>query len=140
MISVTVDRATLALPNLVIGVDASTGIWLPEDALTEPGRVWRRTRASSPWMDRSVQTRATLEDGDVRLTVYVQGATTAARKTKQAEVNAAFGQFVYDLTVTEDGQATVYKVGCADVTWNDFDSGMTRAFIARATIVAPLDA
>lgn len=140
MISVTVERTLLELPALVIPGYPTAGLWIPEDGLGSPAQTWRRTKATSPFMHRSVQTRAVLEDADVRLTVCVQAATTAARKTLQAEVEAAFHQALFDLTITEDGEGTVYPVVCADLTWNDFDSGMTRAHLSRAVITAPLDA
>lgn len=140
MLSVTVDRTTLALTPLVIGSDPSAGLWIPEGGLGRIGTTWRRTRVGSPFTNRSVQTRAVLDDDTIPLSVYAQAASSAALDTLKDEVEAAFYQWAYDLTVTEDGVAKVFSVDCADVKWNDYDSGMTSAFLAQGSLSIPVGA
>lgn len=137
MISLSIDRTALSLAALVIADDPSTGLWIAEDGFGRPGRLWRRTSVSSPFIHGSVQTRATLEQASIPVTIYAQGATTAALRTKMAELDDALSQWIYDVTITEDGQATTFECDCADVSWNEFDSGMTRAHLARATVTIP---
>lgn len=137
MLSVSVDRTDLGLAALVFD-DPASGLWVPEDGLVWPEKRWTRTSVSGPFVHGSVQTRATLEQATMQLTVYVSAATSAALRTLQAEVEAAFFQWVFDVTITEDGQATTCTADCADVSWGPFDSGMTRAHLARATVTAPV--
>lgn len=137
MLSVSVDRTDLGLAALVFAAP-STGLWVPEDGLVWPEKRWTRSAASSPFTHGSVQTRATLEQATMQLTVYLSAASAAALRTLKAEVEAAFFQWVYDVTVTEDGEAVTYTADCGDVSWGPFDSGMTRAHLARATVTAPV--
>lgn len=137
MLSVTVDRTSLALGALTIADDPSAGLWLPEDGLTRPARSWARTTVSSPFLHGSVQTRAFLEHTQLNLSVYARAASTAALVALMDEVDAAFSQFVYDVTLTVDGSAKSYLCDCADVAWGDVDSGMAKAFMARATLTVP---
>ena len=71
------------------------------------------------------------------LTIYAQGVTTAGLRGRQVELEDALGQWNFDLTITEDGQARTYDADCADVTWGELDSGMVRAHMARATVSIP---
>ncbi|MGZ5410429.1 MAG: hypothetical protein ACXWDJ_10585 [Aeromicrobium sp.] len=137
MISLTIDRTALSLPDLVISNDPTDGLWLPEDGFGRPGKVWRRTSVSSPFIHGSVQTRAVLEQASIPVAVFAQGVTTAALRTLQAELEAALSQWIFEATVTEDGSATTFECDCADVSWNEFDSGMTRSHLARATVTIP---
>lgn len=137
MISLSIDRGALSLAALVITDDPASGLWIDERGFGRPARLWTRTRVSSPFMHGSVQTRATLEQASIPVTLYAQGATTAALDAKKAELDDALAQWIYNVTITEDGQATTYECDCADVSWNEFDSGMTRAHLAKATVTIP---
>jgi uncharacterized protein (DUF1786 family) len=137
VISLSIDRTVLSLPALVIGANPADGLWLPEDGVGRAGKSWRRTVVSSPEMHGTVQTRAVLEQSSLPYTIYAGADTTAALRAKQDELEAALFQWVFDATVTEDGQARTFECDCADVSWGDFDSGMVRAHIARATVTIP---
>lgn len=137
MISVTIDRTTLSLTALVIGNDPTTGLWLPEDGIGRPAKLWRRKTVTSNFIHGAVQTHAVLEQATIPLTVYAQAATSAALKTLQDTLETALSQWVYDATLTEDGVARTFECDCADVSWGEFDSGMTRAHMARATVTIP---
>lgn len=136
-LSLTIDRSALTLPDLVIGNDPSAGLWLPEDGFTRPGKAWNRTVVRSSFGHGAVQTRATLEQASINATIYAQGATTAALRTKQAELEDALFQWIFSATITEDGQALTYECDCADVGWGEADSGMVRAHLARASVTIP---
>ena len=137
MISLTIDRSALTLADLVIGTDPTSGLWLPEDGFTRPGKAWRRTVVTAPFTHGGVQTQAALEQASINVTVYAQGATTSALRTKQNELEDALFQWIYSATITEDGQALTYECDCADVGWGEVDSGMVRAHLARATVTIP---
>jgi hypothetical protein len=136
-LSLTIDRTALTLADLVIGNDPTAGLWLPEDGFTRPAKAWRRTTVTSPFAHGSVTTQATLEQASINVTVYAQAATTAALRTLQDELEAALYQWIYSATITEDGQALTYECDAADIGWGEFDSGMTRAHLARATVTIP---
>lgn len=138
MLSITVDRSSLSKSDLVITDYPTGGLWLPEDGLGRPGKSWRRTYATSPWVHGSVQTQATLDQSSQPLSIYAQGTTTAALRTLQAEVEEAFFQFVFPLTITEDGESQVWECDSADISWGDLDSGLTAAHLARATVTIPV--
>lgn len=138
MLSVAITRTALSLGALTIDDQPkSVGLWIPEDGLGRVGKSWRRRTVSSPFINGSVQVGAVLDDGSIPLALYAQAATTAALRTLQDEVEAALFQWSFDLTIAEDGQADTYSCDCADVAWNAYDSGMTRAHLARATVTIP---
>ena len=136
MISLSIDRTSLSLTPLVIG-NYPDGLWLPESGLGRPSKQWRRETVRSRFVHGDVQTQATLEHSSLPFTIYAQAATTAALRTLQDELEAALFQWAFDATGTEDGEALTYACDCADVSWGDFDSGMVRAHIAKATVTIP---
>lgn len=137
-LSVTVDRSDLTLADLVISGDASSGLWIPEEGFVRPEKRWNRSTASSRWTHGDVQTGARLEHATLQFTVYARGTSAADLMAKRNEVEAAFFQWVYDLTVSEDGQAVTYTADCADVSWGEADSQMAGAFMARAVLTVPV--
>ena len=137
MISLSIDRAGLTLPALVFG-SPDTGRWVAEDGLTYPEKRWRKEYADARNLHGSVLLRATLEHASIAGTLYVQAADAAALKAAKAEVEAAFGQFFYPVTVDDDGVATTYNADPGDVSWGSADSGMSRAHLARATVLIPV--
>lgn len=138
MISYSVDRSSLSLGALVIPAYPVDGLWAPEEEQGRPAKVWRRATASAPFIHGSVQTAAALDTASFPLAVYVQKTSAAALEAAKDEVEEAFFQFTFDLTRTENGVSRVWAAYCADVSWGDFDSGMVRAFMAKATITVPV--
>lgn len=137
MISLSVDRASLTLPALVFA-EPDTGRWVDEDGLSYPAKRWRKEYADSRNLHGSVLLRATLEHASISATLYLQAADAAALTAAKAEAEAAFGQFFYPVTVTDDGGPITYSADPADVDWGPADSGMARAHLARATVLIPV--
>lgn len=137
MLELSVDRTDLSLAALVFSTP-DTGRWIPEDGLTYPAKRWRKQYATSNHLHGDVLVRATLEHASIGATLYVKAADAAALKTAKAEVEDALGQFFYNVTVTEDGQATTYSADPADVSWGDADSGMSGAHLARCSVLIPV--
>ena len=136
MLELSIDRAGLTLPALAF--DTPGVRWVPEDGISYPAKRWRREYADARNLHGSVLVRATLEHAAIAGTLYVQAADAAALKTAKAEVEAAFGQFFYEVTITEDGLSTTYSADPADMDWGSVDSGMSRAHLARATVNIPV--
>ena len=137
MISLSIDRAALSLSALVIGNDPTSGLWLPEEGQGRPGKVWRRQTVRSPFVHGEVLTGAVLEQASIQRDIYAMGATTAALRTTQDELEEALFQWAYDVTLTEDGETLTYACDPADVSWGEADSGMIRGHIAKATVTIP---
>ena len=141
MLSVTFDRASLELPDLVITSDPFAGdFWLPEDGLGEVVEDLRRTYApDSSYAGGRMLLAAVPEASEVPLAIYAQGDTTAEVAAAKAVLKAAAGQWDYDLTVTVDGVSTTYRAEPSMPRWGAFDSGMVRAHIARSSLVIPVN-
>lgn len=126
-LSVALEVGTLDIPG--------TGLWV--DTLTRPVKQWRRARASSPRSHGSVQTHATLEDAQLEAVIYAEADTANGLEALRQSIEDAFFQFSYTLTVTEDGVVRAYRCDCADLSWNEHDSGMAEAKLAKATLTIP---
>ena len=137
MLSVSVDRTSLGAAALVVPDFPTAGLWIPEDGMGRPARTWNRTTVTSPLTHGSVTTRATLEETSIPLSVYAQGASTAAVAALQDTVEAAFAQFLYTVTITLDGVAKAYECYPADLSWGDILAPEAKAYLARATLTIP---
>lgn len=127
---------TVAVSDGVTFSAPSTGLWV--DTLTRSGRTWRRAYSSSAYHHGDTLVSATLGTEQMVAVVYAKAADSAALATMRANIEAAFSQFVFDLTVTEGDAAPVtYACDISDVAWNEYDSGMTDAHLGRATITIP---
>jgi hypothetical protein len=137
-LTLTLGRDSLDLPALVItGAPPAGGAGFRVDTLTRPARVWERERAASQWVHGAVQTRATLEVASFGLTVHAQAASAAALDALRDELDDALSQWTFPLTVNESGVSKVYDCDCADVSWQDYDSGMADAHLSTATVTVP---
>lgn len=130
-LSVDLESGTFDVDNT-----PGPGVWL--SSVTRAAKVWRRIRASSPFTHGSTQTHAVLEDAQIDVVLYAEAASAAALDALKDEVEAAFGQFVFTMAVTEDGVVKTYTCDCADITWNPHDEGMARRLIAQATLNIPV--
>jgi len=137
MLSLTVDRSGLSLGALVFST-FDTGYWLPEDGISYPAKRWRKEYVDSRNLHGSMLVRATLEQSAVAGTVYIKADTAAGLKTRRDEVEAAFGQFFYNVMIADDSGSVTYSADPADVDWGDVDSGMAAALIARASVNIPV--
>jgi hypothetical protein len=138
-VTVTIDRSSLTLADLVISSNPATGLWVPETGITRPTKRWRRRSVDSPWFHGSTLTAATLEPAVLGLTVYLQETSTAALEVAQAELETALWQFTYTVTESEaGGAARVWDAEPADIDWGVADSGMANAYLAKAEVVIPV--
>jgi hypothetical protein len=142
VISLTFDRTSLSLPPLVVTSNPhGTTLHIPEDGLTWPAFGTRRTYApDSPHEPGRVLLAAVADATELPVTIYAHADTTAALEVAQAELEAACAQWSYDLTLTVDGAAHVYRAEIVlGVPWGPIDSGMVRAHMARTSFSIPLN-
>lgn len=136
-ISLTISRVALSLPDLVISNDHTSELWI--DEISPPGFSFRYNYApDSDHIPGSTLLSAVLEASQIPLALYVRSASASAKATKMAALEAAVSQFSYSATLTLDGIAQAFS---ADPTWPvwSWDSGMASAFMARASVVIPVN-
>jgi len=108
--TVTIDRTSLSLSDLVIDSEGFGTYYIDKAGLGRPGTAWDETFADdSPWIDGRVRTAAKKQETTLPLTVRVQAESSAALDTAVAALEAALEQFVYEVTVTVDGVAKTYR-------------------------------
>jgi hypothetical protein len=141
MISVSIDRTSLSLSALVIGDHPDAGTyWLPEGEFVRPAFAAVHTTANeSAYVDGRTLLAVRRDQDELTFTVYARAANSGALETARNALAAALWQYPCPITVTEDGVATVYDGWPSVPRWNDRDSGMTRAHLARATCVVPVN-
>ena len=139
MLSVSIDRTSLSLSALVITDLPGATYRLPEDGMGRPAIAQRRTYAgNSAWLNGSTLISATKEQASLPLVIYTEAASSATLDTQMTALEAALGQFVYNVTVTVDGVAKVWRGDPADISWGEVDSGLVRAKMCRASVTIPV--
>lgn len=141
MISLSIDRTSLSLAPLVIAQDFSDGLYLPEDGAVWPSFETRRTYAPDSAYEGGRALLAAVQGAaELPLTVYAKGASGGALATSKAELEDALAQWSYDLTLTVDSVAHVYRAEVVlGVPWGPIDSGMVAAHMARTSFSIPLN-
>lgn len=142
MIELSIDRASLSLPPLVITGNPFAGsLHLPEDGATWPAFDTRRTYApDSAYVGGRTLLAAVREAAEIPLTIYAHATTGALLAAAKAELEAAIAQWSYTLTLTVDSVAHVYAAEVVlGVPWGQIDSGMVAAHLARASFSIPLN-
>lgn len=139
MISLTITRASLSLPDLVIGDDPGGSLWIA--GAGEPGFGFRYNYApDSDHVPGSALLSAVLEMSSLPVTIYARAASSAALATLRNEVAAAVSQFSYTVTLTVDGIASSFS---ADPVWPHWqwaeDSGMVAAHMASTSLSIPVN-
>jgi hypothetical protein len=112
--SVTIDRTSLSLPDLVISDDGAT-YRLTEDGVGYVVQSVRVTTApDSADVDGSEIIGFAREATSLSLEFHVIGASSAAVAASVAALEAAFYRLEYDVTRTVDGVSTTWSGGpCA---------------------------
>lgn len=142
MISLSFDRTSLSLSPLVITSSPfGTSLHIPEDGVTWPVFETRRDYApDSNFATGRMLRSAVLGAGDLPLTIYAHGDTTAALEAAKAELAAAVAQWSYALTLTVDSAAHAYTAEVVlDLPWGPVDSGMVAAHMASTSFSIPLN-
>lgn len=138
-VSLSIDRASLSLAALTISDTPSGSLWFDGEGVGRPAFSLRKSYApESDHMPGRVLLSAVSDIGGLPASFYAKAATTAALESLKDEVDAAFSQFVYTVTLTVDGVARSYTAECELPTWTDFDQGLVSAFMAHASIVIPI--
>lgn len=104
--TVSIDRTSLSLSPLVIDTEGF-GVYLVDvGGLGRVGIAPRETFATpSPWVHGQLRTAVVKEESSLILTVRVQAGSTADVHDAVHTLEAALFQFIYEVTVTVDGQA-----------------------------------
>ena len=139
LIQLTLTRASLSLPDLVISSDPAGAFVLPEDGIGEPDITWRYTYAPpSGDLHGSILLAAVKEHSSLPLVINVHGSTAAELQTNKQALTDALEQWSYNAQLLVNGQGGTWSCDPTSPNWGDFDSGMARAFMARASIVIPV--
>lgn len=140
MISLTITRSALSLPDLVITDTPGGDFWIPEDGFTEPEFAWRITYApDSRYISGKEKLAAARDASSLPVTINAYGADAATLRANMNALVNALGQWSYDTTLTVDGQALgPWDSDPTSVVWFQ-DSGMVRAHLARATVSIPVN-
>lgn len=137
--SLSIDRTALSLSALVIDNNdfASGPLWIADlQAVNFDFR--KRYAPDSDLVAGSALLSAVLEASQIPLVIYARGASSAAKATAMATLEAALSQFAYTVTLTIDGVATTYDAEPNMPQWS-YDDGMADAFVARGSVVIPVN-
>ncbi len=138
--SVTFDRTSLSLSDLVVGLYAADATYfLPPEGITRPAFTMRRTYAPDGDITGKQLLQAVQDSGPVQLSIYAQATSTSALTTAMEALDAAATQWSYDLTVTVDGVARTYPADPEFPQWGLVDAGLVGVFLALATITVPVN-
>lgn len=128
--SVSIDRTSLGLPPLVIGVDGDSTYTVTVGGLGRPAVTARTTYAGdSPYLHGQTPIAVVRENSSLPLTVLLQGDTDAALRAAAAALDAALWQFTYNVTVTEGSTATTWL--CSPASYGLDSSAVTSDNVAE---------
>lgn len=135
-ITLTIDRTELALADLVItSVPFATAYHIPEDGTSWPRFTTRRSYApTSAFVPGELMLGSVTDAGDWPLTIYANGADAAALSTAMDALEAALTQSAFEVTLDVNGVTRTYPADPEFPDWGEIDSGMARAFIAKASV------
>lgn len=122
--TVTIDRSSLSLSDLVIDTEGFSTYYVDKAGMGRVGRVPRETFATaSPFLHGQSRTSVVWDESSLPLTVRVQASSSAALDTAVSALEDALSQFIYPVTVEVDGVSKVWTAYPA--TWNSTDGLMT---------------
>lgn len=102
--TVTIDRSSLSLADLVIDTEGFSTYAVSVDGLGRVGKTPRETFAdASPFVHGQLRTAVVREESALTLLVTVNGTSASDLATKVAALEDALDQFVYTVTVAVDG-------------------------------------
>lgn len=140
--SLTFDRTSLGLPDLVITGEApaGAGFFITRDGLGQPAFDVRATYApDSAYVGGSVLLAAVLSASTLPVTVCAQAPTAAGLAVLKAELEAAAFQFTYPLTLTLADEPRTWDAGPAWPAWSDTASEWVGVNMARAALAIPVN-
>lgn len=119
--TVTIDRSSLSLSDLVIDSEGFGTYLLDVDGLGRVGRTPRITYAAvSPYVNGQLPVAAVWDESTLSITVRIQSDSSADLDTAVAALEAALGQFSYTVTLDVNGVTKTYPATFA--TWNSTDA------------------
>lgn len=138
MISLSIDRTSLALAPLVITGNPTEPRWL-DPSVGRPTFDYRRDYApDSAWTSGKVLLSAVRDASTLPLVIYMRADTSAALQALEDELETALGQWSYDVMLTVDGVARTWPAEIAAPSF-ELDEGLVAAHMSRASVVIPVN-
>lgn len=142
MLTLTLSRGRLSLPDLVIDSDPFTGSFhLPENGLEWPRFETRRTYApASEIIPGRTLLSALLDVGTITATIYAHGDTAADVLAAMTELEDATTQWGYEASIDVDGERVgTWQAHPEAPAWGPIDTGHVRARFSVGTVVIPVN-
>lgn len=140
--SLAISRTSLSLADLTLTNNPFSGSYTyPEDGLSVPNFSMRLTYApESMWIPGRLVLGAVMDGTEVPLTVYAKGTTSADLQAKKADLEAAFAQFSYTITMLVDGVTIgTWPADPTSVWWGVVDHGQAEQHFAVGTVSIPVN-
>lgn len=138
-LSFTIDRASLALADLVIpGGGVSTGLVVARAGRPAFDLRYEYAPNSTLFSGKALLS-AVADQSTLPLAIHALAASSAARAALEAELEAALSQFAFDVTLTVDGVATTYAADPSLPVWGDLRHGDVARFTSTASVVIPVN-
>jgi len=142
-LSLTIDRTALSLAPLVIPGTPTTDnpFWIPKGGIGRPDFTMRLGYApDSRWVPGKVLLDAVLEASSLPVTVWIDRvANLAELQTSRRELEAAFSQFTYTVTVTVGGQVESWQADPTWPAWGSLRHELVDELVDRADLVIPVN-
>lgn len=143
MLTVTIDRALLELPPLVLTGSRETttsGLWIAAGGYQKPTFEPRRTYApDSAWVPGKALLAVMLDQGVLPLVIRAQGADDDDLDARKQLLEQALGQFVFTVTVDLDGVVDAWAGDYSVPSWSLPTAADRVDHRARATVSIPVN-
>lgn len=141
--SLSIDRTALGLDALTLTNNPfdSSPYTFPEDGLAQPNFTRRMTYApDSAWIPGRLLLGTVMDGTTVPLVVHVRANTTSELETRKAALEAAFGQFSYEIEIEIGGVIVgTYPADSTTVWWGVVDHGLAVDGRAIGTVQIPVN-
>lgn len=139
MITLSIDRSSLALLPLAVGTARTAGSYQLTANGWNPGRVQRDNAvATSRWLSGGKLVSTRNEIISLELTVRIWGSSVANMRTMIDDLGNALGQFSYQVTETVSGALTTNVYDCMPASWAvESDPNQWRQFTTLFTASIP---
>ena len=140
MTTLTIDRTSLSLPQLVIPGECPPdgNFWLGADFVRPAFDIRYDYAPDSAWVGGKQLLGMVKEQGSITGVIFVRATSATELETKKLELEAALFQFIYTV-IFDDGGSRAYFADPTIPQWGEIVPGHDKLHIARGTVTIPVN-
>lgn len=135
---VTIDRSGLGMGAPITIYGSGNHRYVLAPGPIRPGRTWRRSYATAPYVHGALLTSAVLENSALPISLKVTGSTPGELGDYLDDLMEAVSQFSYTVTLNEDNTITTWAAEPADYTPGSLRSDAVQNLVEGVVLTIPV--